>query len=114
MELQHESPSTDAKAWTALGYHHGGGTIQRRRYSAKECFEKALMLDTELPEAWYELSRKGGGHVGQEQYSEKDCLLKTLYLDINHGGAWFHLGRLGVVTWAWPQAPSHLAPLANL
>lgn len=68
----------NADAWFNLGVV-GGGSVQGRYYSKKECYQKALDIEPEFANAWYNLGNlgvDGGGWVQGRRYSQKECYEK--------------------------------------
>jgi hypothetical protein len=63
-----------------------------KAYNKKECFQQALKLKVDFPEAWYALGVLGGGTVFGKPYSEKECYLQALELKEDLPDAWGSLG----------------------
>jgi len=91
-----------AQEWYNLGYG-GGGSVSGRAYNSKECFQQALGLKADFPEAWFRLGYLcDGTSVGGRSYSKEECLEKSkelyekaLELKADNSEAWGWLGVLG-------------------
>ena len=86
--------SDDADTWVNLGTA-GGGKVKEKRYSPRECYEKALWLNNESSTVWYNLGNDGGGMVRGEDVSNCSCYLRSLNLDPKFPHAWLKVGKCG-------------------
>ena len=51
--------------------------VDGKHYSKKECFVKALELNSNLATAWEDLAKVGGGVVNARFYSKAECYSKA-------------------------------------
>lgn len=88
------SCSAASAPWMNLG-RLGGGTCKGESMSSKDCFVKAVSLDSENPIAWsflaVELGRNGVAIIGNKPYSCIDCWAKAGELGLS--SAVWHLHR---------------------
>merc|ERR1712166_906833 len=83
--------SNKARYWHCLAYA-GGGTVDGKSYSQKECFQEALNIDPQYTEAWNLLGNLGGFTQAGKSYSKKECYQEALNIDPQYSKAWCNLG----------------------
>merc|ERR1712224_423060 len=81
----------DDSAWKRLG-DIGGGTLDGKNYSRKDCLRKALALNPKNIVAWSDYGKVGGGLVHGRMYSKVECFLKAIASD--YPDAWNSVGVL--------------------
>merc|ERR1712166_258472 len=86
--------SNKARYWHCLGYA-GGGTVDGKSYSQKECFQEALNIHPQYTEAWNLLGIVGGFTQAGKSYSKKECYQEALNIDPQYSTAWCNLGAAG-------------------
>ena len=64
-------------------------------YDAKQCYQRAIKLDSNFALAWFNLGLCGGGKVDGIFYNSKNCYEQAVSIDPNNAVAWLHLGACG-------------------
>eukprot|EP00756_Hemistasia_phaeocysticola_P008755 Hpha_TRINITY_DN14714_c0_g2::TRINITY_DN14714_c0_g2_i3::g.102788::m.102788 len=85
-----------AEAWNDLGFNGGDEVaVDGVKYTARQCYEKAVEVDPEYATAWNNLGYEGGGKVNGKRFSKKACYIQSLTIDPTNSSAWSSLGSTG-------------------